>query len=114
MLPMEGYCHPIYSFAPREKTFMPSLPYSAFVHQAQSLEPHFINHGKVNLGLINILSLLVQRLLVKEGTVLSFSETRKSHCINYNTFQFGYQVHFCILSADLRDNSHCLDMKENF
>lgn len=91
---------------------MPSLPYSAFIHQAQSLEPHFMSYGKVNLGLINILSLLVQNLLVKEGTVLSFSEPRKSHCINYNAFQSGCQLHFCIPSASLRDNSHCLDMKE--
>lgn len=112
MLPVKGYCHPVYSFAPREKIFMPSLPYSAFIHEAQSLEPHFINHGNVNLGLINTLSLLVQRFLVKEGTVLSFSETKKSHCINYNTFQSGCQVHFCILSAGLKDSSLCLDMKE--
>lgn len=91
---------------------MSSLPYSAFIHQAQSLEPHFIDYGKANLGLINTLSLLVQRLLVKEGTVLGFSETRKSHCINHNAFHSGCQVHFCIPSAGPRDNSYCLDKKE--
>lgn len=73
MLPKEGYHHyPIYSFVPRRKAFMSSLPYSAFIHQAQSLKPHVINYGKAKLGLINTLSLLVQRLLVKEGTALSF------------------------------------------